>query len=237
MKFVFLAILISAVSADLAGHIENSEVHYFKLQEPLNNTKPKYRVSPRILNGRNAYHGQFPFVARVLVTRHNEQTGIIEVALCTGSLIHERFALTAGHCVVVPQLVRDVEFIFGTVDASMQGLRVHSMDFWRMLDKEKLVNDFAIFRFSQPIERILPFIDFIRIPTPEEIQNDYVGSRVTIIGWGADNTGQNTKNLKYAQFTVQDTQRCIGFTESEMCMMDYYQATDIGDSGGPGGLN
>merc|ERR1719309_211059 len=47
----------------------------------------------RILGGTDAGYGQFPWTARITVTGD----GLHKV--CAGTLVHDRYILTAGHCV------------------------------------------------------------------------------------------------------------------------------------------
>lgn len=51
-------------------------------------------VNPRITNGWNATHGQFPWHVSII---GQHESGISQ--LCSGSLISREWVLTAAHCV------------------------------------------------------------------------------------------------------------------------------------------
>ena len=50
-------------------------------------------VSVRVIGGRDASLGQFPWQVAVVITQGNLQR------LCGGSIVHSKYVITAGHCV------------------------------------------------------------------------------------------------------------------------------------------
>lgn len=237
MKLILLLISLSVSSAELVGHYQDAEVHHFTLEGPSSDTIYDFEGESRIINGRNASLGQFPFIARLSITRRNPDTGVTSGTTCSGSLIHPNFGLTASHCVTPnPDWITNVAFLIGTVNRNVPGTVVNSVEFWFLEQPATLVKDLAMFRFSQPIARTSA-IDFIRIPSRAQTDYEFVGWPVTTIGWGRDNTGASAIHLQYADFIVISISVCTSrFTAYEICYVDNGNdsMTQPGDSGGPG---
>lgn len=237
MKTVLFLLFVTAASAEIVGRYKDYDVHHYTLEGPSSETIYDFDRDARIINGRNASDGQFPFIARLSITRRNPDTGASSGSTCSGSLIHEQFALTASHCVTPnPDWITNVAFLIGTVNRNVPGTTVNSAEFWFLEQPATLVKDLAMFRFAQPIART-PLIDFIRLPSRAQTNYEFVGWPVTTIGWGRDNTGVGAIHLQYADFLVLSINVCSArFTEYEICYVDNGtdSMTQPGDSGGPG---
>lgn len=237
MKGIILLFFVATASAEIVGYFKEFEVHHYNLEGPSSDTIYDFDRDARIINGSDAQPGQFPFVARLSITRRNPETEVSSGTLCSGSLIHEQFALTASHCVTPnPDWITNVAFLIGTVNRNVAGTIVNSAEFWFLEQPATLVKDLAMFRFAQPIVRT-SLIDFIRLPSRVQTNYEFVGWPVTTIGWGRDNTGASTVHLQYAHFLVLSINVCsTRFTEYEICYVDNGtdSMTQPGDSGGPG---
>lgn len=240
MKGIILLLFVATVSAEIIGNYKEYEVHHFTLEGPSSDTIYEFYGDARIINGSDASPGQFPFVARISVSRRDPNTGATSGSLCSGSLIHEQFALTASHCVHTnPSWITNVAFLIGTVNRNVPGTTINSLEFWFLEHPQTLVMDIAIFRFAQPIVRTA-LIDFVRIPSRVQTNYEFVGWPVTTIGWGVDNTGSSAVHLQFANFVVVSINVCGDrFTEYEICYVE--DGTDAlvrpGDSGAPGKIS
>lgn len=237
MKIIILVLFAAGVSSEIIGRFKDYDVHHFTLKEAFNDAIYDFDRESRIINGRNASLGQFPFVARLSITRRNPDTNSTSGTLCSGSLIHEHFALTASHCVTPnPDWITNVVFLIGTVSRDKPGTIVNSVEFWYLEKPSTLVKDLAMLRFSQPIARTSA-IDFIRLPSRAQTNYEFIGWPVTTIGWGRDDSGSSAVHLQYADFIVVSIRVCTSrFTEYEICYVDNGtdSMTQSGDSGAPG---
>jgi Trypsin len=184
---------------------------------------------PTIINGNNALPGQFPHVARMSIQR---ATGS---GLCTASLIHAQYLLSASHCVnSSPQNIVNIGFLLGTVNRNVPGVTVNAAEFWWHPQQTTLGQDISLFRLAAPIG-ITNLIAPIRIVDRSHVGLSWEGTNVTTAGWGLDNTGSAAIVLQWANFRVLANNQCAaGFTVSEMCYVAHAgstASTQGGDSG------
>ncbi|KAK9499699.1 hypothetical protein O3M35_002701 [Rhynocoris fuscipes] len=195
----------------------------------------------RIIGGRDAFKGEFPYQALIKAYRRNESF------ICGGSVISEWHILTAAHCVADMDVM---EIKLGSTVISYQaGVPVFIITPQDLLihenyDSDFMKNDIALIKLKYSLsfwsERIKP----IRLPrlslqiAPETYDNDIA----TVTGWGkihdrakgAHNILQTARvnimpfwQCKYYMATMyyklEDNQICTLYTGSAPCS---------GDSGG-----
>lgn len=197
------------------------------------------QAKTRIIGGEVAHMNQFPWL--VFIT-------LDEKYACTGSLISDRWVLTAAHCTY-----DTVKFnlYFGIQDYmdSNEPHRVKMTSFERRTHpgyskKSRHQYDIGLIQLPKPIE-FNQYISPICLPTYADQVNRFVGASVMIAGWGrtSDNNGDNTL-LHYARgVKVISNKDCyddwpyhVTMYDSFMCIKSdhhNHKTTCQGDSGSP----
>ncbi|XP_055592948.1 chymotrypsin BI-like [Uranotaenia lowii] len=219
-----LLIFLTALAAVQAAKIPlQSRVH------PLNVMLGASKQG-RIVNGDPAGPGQFPFYAAV---------DILTGYFCGGSIISNRWVLTAGHCGV---LGGNTDFKVGVgslrtpsdIFYFSDGIHVHD-DY----DPWTLANDIALIHLSSD----LIFTDYVQAVTLPSIgeANQFEDYNAEIVGHGKTSDGASgvSPYLFYAVVSVIPNYYCKFYygdfiTDSVICAMgNSGQSTCNGDSGGP----
>ncbi|XP_016028941.2 serine protease grass-like [Drosophila simulans] len=187
---------------------------------------------PMIVNGRPADMFANPWMALVYSGR----------SMCGGSLITNRFVLSAAHCVTDDHT--DIylgEFNRSTLTdcstTSMPNAIQIAVDAYikHPLYVEATQNDIALFRLATKVE----FTDYVKpicLLTNYNLLN-YV-TTLTATGWGDTEQGVPSDVLKTTTLTQVDRSYCSRMfgTQvdwSHICAWDYTSSTCRGDSGGP----
>jgi secreted trypsin-like serine protease len=209
---------------------------------------PTPPIEPAVIGGTPVEPGEFPWMVGITYTR-------FDMPFCGGSLIGERWVVTAAHCVVnpwsgVPEQPEDLLVIAGRLNlldttagqtVGVEQLFVHPD--YRIGDPFAQ-NDIALLRLSWAPDTSRETIDIIeKITLVEEAFLASPGSSALVAGWGAtqpDGTEYPTTayqitlpiiaNAACAPFNndtmgVPYTQICAGGIEG--------QDSCVGDSGGP----
>jgi len=192
----------------------------------------------RIVNGQPASAGEYP--AQGALIRNNTQ-------ICGGTLVSNRFFLTAAHCVT--NLTTGSIFAtslysvrFGSLDRDEgQELTFSTKEVHTGWDFQDFDNDAVLFTLSTPVSPALA--EPLRVIEADETDLWVPGKQATLIGWGDTFDGQNfgsdvlletTAPLRsdvdceadsaYGSEFHRDTMVCVGNGTSDTCQ---------GDSGGP----
>lgn len=213
----------------------------------------------RIIGGKEAQVMELPWMARLGYRRDFSSDFDYN---CGGSLISDRYVLTAAHCInentgLVPVSVRlgeqdasseiDCSFVSGEqvcapppVDVVIERIIKH-----KNYGENRFQNDIALLRLARPVQ----FTDFVKpvcLPVDGKDQKrDLTGKKVTVAGWGrvANRNGAGgSKVLMKVSVPVSKAQDCASAyvplqlliaSEKQMCAGDYGKDSCQGDSGGP----
>lgn len=193
----------------------------------------------RITGGEQAMANEFPWQAFLQV----EMKGGNAYA-CGGSLISNKWILTAARCLVVPgQTVNYVDIYLGkhdrTVSEDNQKLYSSSENFvhpdWNPTTQ---VGDIALIKLKSSV-KLSQYISPVCLASSSE--PDYVNSPVTVTGWGITYDGRPTMSPVLHKMTVPviSNGECSltygsNITDAIICTSGANSSgTCIGDSGGP----
>uniref|UniRef100_A0A182PJ54 Peptidase S1 domain-containing protein n=1 Tax=Anopheles epiroticus TaxID=199890 RepID=A0A182PJ54_9DIPT len=198
---------------------------------------------PKIVGGDQAIPHEFPYQISLQWNYNNGEEDPFH--FCGGSLIADRFVLTAAHCVPseispdgFPEAVAG-EHDFSQYDAAVQRRRIAEVYVHEDYEGGVGPNDIAVFRVDQPF-RLNRNVQLVKLPEPNVIPT----GDCTISGWGStsfnifpsypDTLMKTTIPIMdlnvcreiYAMQEVADSNICAGTMEgtSSVCS---------GDSGGP----
>ncbi|XP_055587371.1 collagenase-like [Uranotaenia lowii] len=196
---------------------------------PANFSKEKIRQA-RMVNGKIAYTGQYPYFASIFHSTSDNVRG-----LCGGSIIGKRWILTAAHCV---DDKASFELVGHTVldrgNKFTDGKYIHPE-----YNPQNLQNDIALLHVSSDIvytSNVKP----ITLPKIGE-SNSFVGYKPIVMGFGKTGDSSDLSiNLRYAEVNVISNSECIStygpetVADSTMCAVGLAgQSACTSDSGGP----
>ncbi|XP_055371669.1 transmembrane protease serine 9-like [Condylostylus longicornis] len=190
----------------------------------------------RIVGGQDAGVNEFPWMARL---------SYFNRFYCGGTLINDRYVLTAAHCVKGFMWFM-IKVTFGEHNRCNDTVRPETRFVLRAISQKfsftNFDNDIALLRLNDRV----PITDFIRpICLPAKTKNRYVGTKGVVTGWGTlKEDGKPScilqevevpvlandicaKETNYTQKMITDNMMCAGYPgvgQRDSCQ---------GDSGGP----
>lgn len=159
LSLVFLCIFVTvAVKA-----LDTSESHF------------GHAPSDRIVNGKNAARGQFPYQVSLRLADGSH--------FCSGAILNTRWVITAGLCVVrmAPSMIIIVAAAHRR--SEMDGIPYFAdrIEVPKRFQLDRLVNDVALIRSTYPFVTVTPLIRPIALPQSDTTA---AGVEVTVSGWG-----------------------------------------------------
>ncbi|XP_019893388.1 serine protease 1 [Musca domestica] len=189
----------------------------------------------RITNGRDAAVGQFPYQVGLSLKVSSTSS-----SWCGGSLIGNRWVLTAAHCtdgissitVYLGATVRTSPEVTHTVSKS--DVIIHAN--W---NSKTLKNDISLIKI--PSVTYTSKIKAVKLPAIASSYSTYAGDTAVASGWGrtSDSSSAVASHLKYADMKVITNTVCKAtfgttITDSNICVSTPNGvSTCNGDSGGP----
>lgn len=191
-----------------------------------------YRLAQRIFGGQNATEGQFPY--QVSLKYYNRHT-------CGGSILNERWILSAAHC-INPKI--PLAFVYVTAGS------IHLMQ-GEMYDIEMMKphpgfsftatnNDIALLR----TKKVILFTKFVN-PISIKCRQVGAGQDAVTSGWGKTDTGLLAPILQFAHFKTISVDDCVSrmtdpvkvhVHNTSLCIVQETPSglgVCSGDSGGP----
>lgn len=165
--------------------------------------------SPKIINGKDAYHGQYPWAVSLrLHSRHH----------CGGALLNNNWVLTAAHCVAkishraftvkLGGHYRNNEIESTAVEVPVKMVIPHEG-----FTFSNFANDIALILLNKRVV-YSNYIYPICLPFADEV--DYANQTGTVIGWGKlTPSGSSAATLQQLDLPILDNAKCIKWYETQ----------------------
>nr|XP_039268102.1 A disintegrin and metalloproteinase with thrombospondin motifs adt-1-like isoform X2 [Styela clava] len=194
----------------------------------------------RIVGGNNSHTGQWPWQVYIRIDGST---------LCGGSLLNERWVVTAGHCFRGYTKATKMVLYFGVIKLNeLKRSSVQKRNLKRRImypgwnDEEYYVNDIALIEINKPV-KFTKFVKPICLPNGERPK---VGYKCYAVGWGlTDQDSLDPSNrLQHVDLPIIHPDKCTEsykdedtpYNETNMVCAGYEEGGKDacrGDSGGP----
>lgn len=202
----------------------------------------------RIINGYKTVIFEFPWM--VLIAYKMEQ--VVDLA-CSGSLINDRYVLTAAHCVqnLNLEFIRlgehnietehDCNYIKGVCSPPIQDVNIEKVLVHPGYVAKSFENDIALIRLSNKLEFSQPHIQPICLPFGKNAELNLDRRFGVISGWGITESGFKSTELLKTYIPIISNEDCKKLYDKrsvispEQICAGGFKGRDScgGDSGGP----
>lgn len=169
----------------------------------------KVHRTPKIINGKDAYHGQFPWAISLRLHRRHH---------CGGALINHNWILTAAHCVsgVNPRAFtvklgghyRNTEHEPTSVEVQVSQVVAHEH-----FSFSSFANDIALIKLAKSVD----YSNYVwPVCLPNTNNSDYANQTGVVIGWGKITpSGLSANTLQQVELPIIDNGKCVRWYESQ----------------------
>lgn len=203
---------------------------------------------PKIINGKPAEEKQFPYFVSIV-----EFNPFLIFARCGGGIIHPKWVLTAGFCVIDSQIADAVVFLLemGSIVAGaprVEYILTSSNVFLHPgFDSDTMNNDIALLSLPSSVPND-EYVSPVALPAADTPKESLVGQFITIAGFGATSDDGTLPEILQIGNTAQipiisDVVCSISVNGYELPTSSYFcsggnpgrsaPAMCIGDSGAP----
>ncbi|RZB40648.1 Trypsin and/or CUB domain containing protein [Asbolus verrucosus] len=195
-----------------------------------------WRLSPRIIGGHETGVNEFPLMGGLIDASTTE-------LFCGASIISERYALTAAHCLLhqeptnVGLLVGDHNLTTGTDTAAAALYRVVEFKPHPFYDSSVQQNDIAVVKTQLPI-KFSVYVGPVCLPFRYTLA-DFYSATVIALGWGfLDFSGPKSDTLQEVDLSVVSNTECAAsipdpISANQICTYASMRDACLSDSGGP----
>ncbi|XP_011210742.1 trypsin-1 [Bactrocera dorsalis] len=155
----------------------------------------------RIVGGTQVRHNKYPWTTQLLKGRWHARL------FCGGSLINDRYVLTAAHCVQNNRDQITVRLLQLDRSSGDPGItrKVIQTTIHPQYDQSRIVNDIAILKLDSPI----PFSSSMRPVCLPDINHNFDNRDAIVAGWGLVKEGGVTSNyLQEATVPIITNHEC-----------------------------
>ncbi|KAM8709575.1 hypothetical protein ACLKA7_016390 [Drosophila subpalustris] len=240
MKFACATVLLLAAVIGANANVDWQSVKSLDIEVKVPLIRRYGIPDGRITNGQLAEPGQFPYQVGLLLYVDGG------AAWCGGSLISDRWIVTAAHC--TDALTTGVDVYLGAwnrQDKTEKGQQIVFVETKNVIVHENwepttLSNDISLIKLPVPIEfneRIQP----VKLPVKSDSYNTYAGQQGVASGWGkiSDSATGATDKLQFIEVPIMNNSGCSPWFggvvgDSQICIKTTGgTSTCNGDSGGP----
>lgn len=206
MKLLLLIATAVLASPALAAPRHQSGVALAKRRAP--------QAGLGIIHGHYADDNQFPFMASITMD---------DTFACGGSLISDKFILTAGQCA---SGYDSFTIILGDVSIMFASDTLHLASTYKSIVHEEyredmVMNDIGLLELLIPV-KFNAGISPIVLPGASDAAKSFEGQTATVSGWGTTQYGYAAYDLMYVDQPIMSNERCKRFlgsyvTDSVIC--------------------
>ncbi|KAL0869174.1 hypothetical protein ABMA27_007460 [Loxostege sticticalis] len=211
--------------------------------------------SDRIFGGNRTRLYELPWM---VLLSYNSPRGL--KLSCGGTLISERYVLTAAHCVsFLGERLKLNGVILGEHDIrkdpdceriqekmfcapSVRNVSIETVTAHPGYSPETLADDIALLRLAEPADFSVESMKAVCLPITSELQNQYLDNQpATVAGWGATEDGLQSPVLLSVELPIVSNKDCIKvyrgtpkIHDRQLCAGGVQDKDSCGgDSGGP----
>jgi secreted trypsin-like serine protease len=165
-----------------------------------------------IVGGVDSIPNSWPWAAAIYETSTSDPNN--PKFYCGGTILNKRYIITAAHCIVRTEgrlRADQLSVKVGGHDLKTSGVmyevsEVTTHENYRTWSR---YNDIALIRLAKDLDMTSPAVGPVCVPTLDMDTKDYVGEKVTLVGWGTTSfEGDLSKNLMEVEVPVVSNEEC-----------------------------